>query len=125
MQLQWFHNGGALMGETNATMCLQADWNTEGDYILNGVTDEGVFVSPNANLQITRPYLYQLSRTQNGQWAITGLALYDRYQPLSLQASSNLINWQVVTNWPYGNSLPFRVELPPQPGTARFFRLNQ
>jgi len=117
-QVQWFFNGAARPGDTNATLILPAvTWALEGTYLL--------VPSNTAGQATSAPIVAVVSNVDRERFV--GL----RWEggsggPVSLEATAQLgalAAWHSLSNYPSGGAAQFYAEVGPVEA-ARFYRVN-
>ncbi|HVY68988.1 MAG TPA: immunoglobulin domain-containing protein [Verrucomicrobiae bacterium] len=126
---QWFFNGGQVVGATNGTLGFTAGLTNAGRYHVSVLDGTNIVSSREALLQVSETFQLALQPDAGGLAGLT-LGAQDgspvtaaEYSLLTLQYSTNLLNWLAVTNSGavVNGHLVIRDDVSRQP--VRFYRL--
>jgi hypothetical protein len=115
----WFRNGLQVPFETNSTLCVTADWNTDGSYSAAAFSSDGAVFSREIDVQVLRPYISPLQPISENQMLLRVIPLAE-YGPIRVERSSDLQNWQTITN--VSTAQPVYMIVPRLLHQAQFFR---
>ncbi|HVY71150.1 MAG TPA: hypothetical protein VHH73_14555, partial [Verrucomicrobiae bacterium] len=126
---QWFFNGSEIGGATNASLALTPGLENAGRYRVSATDGSIVLSSREALIQVDEAFALELQFATGGPVALSvgarnGLPVpVSDFSRLTLQYSTNLVDWLVVTN--HGSVLndKLRIEDDTHDDPVRFYRL--